>query len=237
MSAISANGKAVNPPTTRASKVDAHVADQTLALSETQKAQGVADSWRRVASGAILAIIGLVLAIVILATRYQHDVFVYQNGSHGLTFEGQAAQVVTPSQGAIEAQIGAFVKAYRNVPGLDYALDDQNVLLALQMTVDVAPQHAHQDTVAHFTDKANNPKLLGQSGTIRTVLDPVIVSPISEQTYTVSWAEEVTTVGHASRRDFHQGTVMIAPPVIPTDAAIAATNPAGVAIIQKDLHL
>lgn len=185
----------------------------------------------------MIAIAGLIVICVILATRYQHDVLVYRETTHGLTYQNEAMQTRTPSQLAIEAQLGAFVKAVRNIPGLDYALVDQNVLLALQMTADVAPQHAHQDMLAYFSNQANNPKLLGKNGEIRTVTDPVIVSPVSAQTWTVSWAEELVQPGKRLTKTFHQGTVMIADPLIPTDPQIAAINPAGVAVIQYDLHL
>ncbi|GAC1313797.1 MAG: hypothetical protein NVSMB21_25060 [Vulcanimicrobiaceae bacterium] len=233
--AISGNGVAVRAiPSPKTEDASDH---QAAALDATEKAQNAADAWRRIASGAILVALGTIVALIVLSSRFQHDVFVYRDGAKGLTYQGQAIPAVTPSQAAIEAQIGAFVKAYRNVPGIDYALVDQNVLLALQMTADVAPAHAHQDAVAYFTAKANNPKLLGAAGMVRTVLDPVIASPISAQTYTVSWAEETTTTGHAPRRVFHQGTLTIAPPIVPTDAQTAATNPAGVVVIQTDLHL
>lgn len=176
-------------------------------------------------------------ACIVLASKNQHDVLVYRDGSRGLSYQGQALQAPPPSQVAIQAQLGAYVKAVRNVPGVDYPLVDQNVTLALEMTVDSAPTHAHQDIVAYFTDKANNPKLLGAAGEVRTVLDPVIVSPISQQTYTISWAEETKLPSQKPVRVFHQGTATIQPATIPTDPQIAAINPAGVQIVQSELHI
>jgi len=222
---------------TETSKSDAYEAAQLDDLSETEKAEKRADSWRRVASGAMLAILGLIVVCVILSSKYQHDVLVYRETSHGLSYQDEAQQIRTPSQLAIEAQLGSFVKAIRNVPGVDYALVDQNVALALEMTVDVQPAHAHTDMIAYFTDKANNPKLLGAAGEVRTVLDPVIASPISANTWTLSWAEQVSKPGEKPSRSFHQGTLTIAPPTIATDPQLAAINPAGVEVVQADLHL
>jgi type IV secretory pathway TrbF-like protein len=216
---------------------DPYAAEQLADLGELQRAYRNADSWRRIASVALFAVLSLIFICALLASRYQHDVLVYREGTHGLSYENEAIQTRTPSQLAVEAQLAAFVKAIRNVPGIDYALVDQNVLLALQMTADVAPEHAHQDMVAYFLDAAHNPKSLGKDGMIRTVLDPVIASPISHQTWTISWAEEERESGQKFKRSFHQGTVMIAEPMIPTDPQVAAIDPAGVEVVQYDLHL
>ena len=217
--------------------VDPYVAVQIADLGELQRAYQNADSWRRIASVALFCVLSLIVVCVVLASRYQRDVLVYRESSHGLSYENEAIQTRTPSQIAVEAQLTAFVKAIRNVPGIDYALVDQNVLLALQMTADVAPEHAHQDMVAYFLDAAHNPKLLGRDGMVRTVLNPVIASPVSRQTWTISWAEEVRESGQKPKRTFHQGTVTIAEPMIPTDPQVAAIDPAGVEVVQYDLHL
>lgn len=216
---------------------DPYAEAQISDLGELQRAYRNADSWRRIASAAILAVLSLIVVCALLASHYQRDVLVYRESTHGLSYEDEAIQTRTPSQLAVEAQLTAFVKAIRNVPGIDYALVDQNVLLALQMTADVAPEHAHQDMVAYFLDVAHNPKLLGKDGMIRTVLDPVIASPVSSQTWTISWAEEMREPGQKPKRSFHQGTVTIAESMIPTDPQVAAINPAGVEVVQYDLHL
>lgn len=216
---------------------DPYVATQLADFGDLQRAYRNADSWRRIASVALFAVLSLIFVCALLASRYQRDVLVYREGTYGLSYENEALQTRTPSQLAIEAQLAAFVKAIRNVPGIDYALVDQNVLLALQMTADLTPEHAHQDMVAYFLDASHNPKLLGKNGMVRTVLDPVIASPISHQTWTMSWAEEVRDPGQKTKRIFHQGTVMIAEPMIPTDPQVAAIDPAGVEVVQYDLHL
>lgn len=220
-----------------ASGSDPYEAAQLEDLSAIDRARRDADSWRRVASAALLVSCGLVLACIVLASKSQHDVLVYRETSRGLSYQNEALQMRTPSQLAIEAQLASFIKAVRNVPGVDYALDDQNVGLALQMTVDASPAHANQDIRAYFLNDGNNPKKLGMAGEVRTVLEPVIASPISAQTWTVSWAEETTLAGRKPTRAFHQGTLTIAPPSIPTDPQVAVINPAGVAIEQFDLHL
>jgi type IV secretory pathway TrbF-like protein len=216
---------------------DPYAAAQIADLGELRRAYRNADSWRRIACAAIISVLSLIFVCALLASRYQRDVLVYRESTHGLSYQDEAIQTRTPSQVAIEAQLTAFVKAIRNVPGIDYALVDQNVLLALQMTVDVAPEHAHQDMVSYFLDATHNPKLLGKDGMIRTVLDPVIASPVSSRTWTISWAEEVRESGQKPKRSFHQGTVTISDPMIPTDPQIAAIDPAGVEVVQYDLHL
>lgn len=207
-------------------------------LGETQRAYRSADSWRRLASVLALSFVALSFAIVVLASKYQHDVLIFKENSHGvLSYQDEAVQRRTPSQLAIGAQLGAWIKALRDVPGLDFALVDRNVTLALSMTADVQPAHAHQELLAYFTDPTHNPKLIAKDGTVRTVLDPVIVSPISGLTYTVSWAEETTKPTAKAVRAFHQGTVTIADPVLPTDPQIAVLNPAGVIVVEQALHL
>jgi type IV secretory pathway TrbF-like protein len=217
--------------------VDAYAAAQIADFGELQRAYKNGDSWRRIASVSLFAVLSLIVVCAVLASRYQRDVLVYREGTHGLSYDDEAIQTRTPSQLAVEAQLTAFVKAVRNVPGIDYALVDQNVLLALQMTADVPPEHAHQDMVAYFIDEEHNPKLLGKDGMVRTVLDPVIASPVSPQTWTISWAEEVRESEQKPKRTFHQGTVTIAEPMIPTDPQVAAIDPAGVEVVQYDLHL
>jgi type IV secretory pathway TrbF-like protein len=216
---------------------DPYAAAQDHDFVELQRARALIDTLRRIASGEAIALVGMALAIILLASHYQHDVFVYRDDAHGLTYQGQAEQTLTPSQSAIEQQLGYFIKAVRNVPGIDYRQADQNITLALQMTIDAPPQRAHQDMLAYLSDHANNPKLLGYAGEIRTVIDPVIVSPVSAQSWTISWVEESRRVGQKATRTFHQGTVMIAPPTISTDPKIASINSAGVEVMQYDLHI
>ena len=218
------------------SPVDPYAAAQFDGLSDSERAWGVARSFRRLSSGLAISLIIALIAIIVLASKYQHDVLVFRETPRGLSYAGEPQQVLAPDQLAIEQQLGAWIKAVRNVPGLDYALVDQDVALALLMTADVSPAHAHTDILSYFRDPANNPKLLGKTET-RTVLDPVIASPISgTQSWTLTWIEETTKSGVKSRK-FREGTVMIAPPSIPTDRQTAALDAAGVVVIQDDLHI
>lgn len=234
----SPNGKAEKSSPAQSSQKNAYAEAQAADLGEAERAYRSADSWRRVASIEGLALIAMTLALVLLTTRSQHDVLVFKENSHGqLSYQDEAVQRRSPSQLAVEAQLGAYIKAIRDVPGLDLALVDRNVMLALSMTADVQPARAHGDLLAYFTDPANNPKLIAHDGTVRTVLDPVIVSPISNLTYTVSWGEETRKPSGKPTRVFHQGTVTIADPVLPTDPQVAALNPAGVIVVEQALHL
>ncbi|MGH7709509.1 MAG: VirB8/TrbF family protein [Vulcanimicrobiaceae bacterium] len=218
---------------------DPYVGAQVEALADTERAWAVARSFRRLASGLALAVLIALVSNVVLASKYQHDVLVFRETNHGLSYAGEAQQSLAPDELAIEQQLGAFVRALRDVPGLDYALVDRDVSLALLMTADVTPYHAHQDVMTYFRDPANNPKLLGKMET-RAVLDPVIASPITgTRTWTVSWVEEtVSRQGQGKKsRKLYQGTVTIAPPSIPTDRQTASLDAAGVVVVQYDLHL
>jgi type IV secretory pathway TrbF-like protein len=235
---ISPNGRSQKKLPTLNGQQNPYSEAQAADLGEAERAYRSADSWRRVASIEGLALIAMTLALVLLTTRSQHDVFVFKENSHGqLSYQDEAVQRRSPSQLAVEAQLGAYIKAIRDVPGLDLALVDRNVTLALSMTADVQPARAHQDLLAYFTDPTNNPKLISRDGTVRAVLDPVIVSPISNLTYTVSWGEETRKPSGKPSREFHQGTVTIADPVLPTDPQVAAINPAGVIVVEQALHL
>jgi len=219
------------------SEADPYEKAQLADLEDLEKSERDADSWRRVASVEAIAVVGMVGLCLLLGSHSQHDVLVYREGVTGLSYQNEAIQTRTPSQLAVEAQLVSFVKAVRSVPGIAYALVDQNVELALQMTADSAPAHAHQDMIAYFTDPTDNPKTLGKNGEVRTVLDPVIASPVNPHSWVVIWGEEDRLQGQRPHRSMHQGTITIADPVIPTDPQVASIDPAGVEVIQYDLHL
>jgi type IV secretory pathway TrbF-like protein len=218
---------------------DAYAAAQFRDVDESQRDRKAATSWRRLASGLVLGYVVLGGALWSLATRPPTAAVVYRETSRGLSYEGEAQQNLAPDELAIEAQLGAYVKAYRDVPGPDYALINRDVDLVLQTTADDPQAHVHAraDALAYFNAAETNPKILGNDET-RTVLDPVIASPIpTTNTWMLTWAEETDKNGVKSRK-LYSGSVTIAPnPHIPTDRQKAALNPAGILIIVSALHV
>lgn len=230
---------ATNGAATVAPAEEAYAAAQRAGIVAEDRTEREKESWRRVATIEALALALLLVAVVVLAFKQQHDVLVYhETNQTGLSYSGEAQQSLTPDNLAIEGQLGAFVKAVRDIPGMDFALVDRNVALALLMTADTSPAHAHTDMLNYFRDDANNPKKLwNEQQLTRTVLDPVIASPIGNtRSWNLTWAEETNAHGVKTRK-LYAGTVTIAEPRIPTDRQKAELDPAGVVIVQYELHI
>jgi hypothetical protein len=82
-----------------------------------------ARTWRRAFSGAGVALLLALASNVVLAEKYQHDVFVFERTPQGLVAAGPAAEESTPQQFDIQAQLGAWIRAYKDVPGDDKMVD------------------------------------------------------------------------------------------------------------------
>lgn len=106
------------------------------------------------------------------------------------------------------------------------------------MTQNVQPSgHAHDDVEAFY--RANNPKTLARSET-RSVLNdrdhPITVQRIGQSnTFFVRWIEKTHDFQRGDSYSDHSGSVVIAPPFIPTDQTMLRFNPAGVVITQFGL--
>ena len=148
-----------------------------------------AATWRRFASGSmVVALVALIVA-AILANKYEHDVFVFRETQNGLSYSGQAAQELTPSNFAIGAQLGAWVRAYRDVPG-DDATVDNNVILLEASTADYGQDHALSDLKADLS--ANNPKALRKDFTRTVRLNVNALHQPGTNTWNMMWIEDVT---------------------------------------------
>jgi type IV secretory pathway TrbF-like protein len=202
---------------------------RTLELSIAAGIRREAASWRR----ATFVSIGLnalaVLAVLITATRTQHDVLVYRDDGRGLHMMSEAIDTRTPTRIQIEAQIAHWLRALRDVPGGgDYAAVDRDIHDVLAGTQ--ANSHALQSLRTFYTDQ--NPKVL--SATMSRTVHDVAVTSYTANTYAVQWAE---TLRFGSRTNNHaySGSVTIAPARIPDDPALGLLNPAGVYITDYDL--
>lgn len=179
----------------------------------------------------------LTVVVIVLAFKNQHDVLVFRDTKSGLAYAGEPQQSLTPDEAEIEGQLASWLKACRDVPGIDYALVDRNYNLCTGMMADVPPVNAYTRMVSFLNEDTNNPKKVGKD-TIRTVLDPVIASPIpGTRTWTLVWVEETEKNGVKQPRKWQQGTVTIADPRITTDRTKAAEGLTGVTVIQANLHV
>lgn len=192
-------------------------------------------TWRRIASGALVATLLALVVCVVLANRYQHDVFVYRDTPRGLTYEGQAAEELTPSNFDIASQLGRWVQAYRSVPGDDAAVD-ANVLLLEASTADFANDHTLSDLKSWL--RSNNPKLERKDFTRSIRPDVDALHQPGTNTWNMTWIEDVTLKnGVQQTPTIHHGVIVILPdPRLPTDNEHVNVNPAGVTVVHAELH-
>jgi type IV secretory pathway TrbF-like protein len=227
------NGSAVLAPPAIAGTLEE--AAQRADYAENGRKAIDAATWRRFASAAmVLAFLALV-AVVILANRYTHDVFVFERTPHGLVHNGEAAEELTPTNFDIASQLGYWVRAKRDVPGDDLMVD-RNVELLEATTADAGSDHALSDLKSELS--ANNPKIERRDYT-RTV-DPNVdaLHQPGTNTWNLSWIEYLTPRnGGQPKLSLHHGYVVILPdPRLPTDNDHVNLNPAGVTVVQYELH-
>jgi type IV secretory pathway TrbF-like protein len=219
----------------------AHVASQEdeaaqkADYTEKERKRIEAVSWRRFASAGMIANIILAIAVVVLAQKYQHDVVVFRETPHGFSYAGQASEELTPSNFAIASQLGEFVRAYRDVPGDDLQVN-RNVERLLIMTADSPPYHALSDMRAHFQQEENNPKVLRKDFTRTVRLNVDALHDPGTNTWRMTWIEDMTKNGNVTT-SIHEGALTIAPqPRLPTDQQVASADPAGIVVVQDELH-
>ena len=228
----STNGSAtVEPPT------DPNEAAQRADYTETSRKRVEAVAWRRAFSGSAIVNILQAVGIITLASHYMHDVFVYrETPGQGISYVGQAAQELTPSNNSIAHALGEFVACRRNVPGDDAAVDSCVNMLEI-MTADVAPFHAHSDLLADYGKEENNPKFERKFFTraVRRFDTDEIHTP-GTNTWQIQWIEDTTKDGKTTP-SIHNGEITIAPnPRLPTDQQAVNADPTGVQVVQYDLH-
>jgi type IV secretory pathway TrbF-like protein len=220
---------------TKSTPEDAHEAAQRVDYVRKERASIDAATWRRFASGAmVLALLAVVVA-AILANKYTHEVFVFRETKNGLSYAGQASQELSPSNFAIGAQLGAWVRAYRNVPG-DDATVDNNVILLEASTADYGQEHALSDLKAYLS--ANNPKVLRKDFTRTVRLNVDALHQPGANTWNVTWIEDVTKKnGVQQPPTIHTGALVILPDLrLPTDQEHVSADPAGVTVVHYEIH-
>lgn len=225
------NGK----PTAEEAPVDGYVAAQRADYAENERKAIDARTWRRAFSGAGVALLLSLTGNVVLANRYTHDVFVYDRTPQGLVAAGPAAEELTPQQFDIQAQLGAWIRAYRDVPG-DDKMVDRNIRLLEATTADFGADHALSDLKTWQSQ--NNPKLERKDFT-RTV-DPTVdaLHQPGTDTWNLSWIEYVTNRnGTQQMPTLHHGVVVLLPnPRLPVDNPGVNLNPAGVTVVHYELR-
>jgi type IV secretory pathway TrbF-like protein len=209
---------------------------QRADYSENSRKRIEAVSWRRAFAGVSIIAILLAISNIVQASKYHTDVLVFRETAQGISFSGQAAQELTPSNNAIASALGQFVACRRGVPG-DDAQVDQCVNMLEVMTADIAPYHAHSDLLSDLSKDENNPKFERKSFT-RSVrrLDTDEIHTPGTNTWQIQWIEDLTKDGKTTA-SLHNGEITIAPnPHLPTDQQSVNADPAGVVVVQYDLH-
>ncbi len=231
----SANGAATTIPPLAAEPSADEVA-QRADYSENSRKRIDAVAWRRAFAGVSIVAILLAISNIVQASKYHTDVLVFRETAQGISFAGQAAQELTPSNNAIASALGQFVACRRGVPG-DDAQVDQCVNMLELMTGDAPPYHAHSDLLSDLSKDENNPKFERKSFT-RSVrrLDTDEIHTPGTNTWQIQWIEDLTKDGKTTA-SLHNGEITIAPnPHIPTDQQSVNADPAGVVVVQYDLH-
>ena len=219
-------------PAPPAAATDVYRRAQLHELTETDRAWRAADSWRRVASGALCTAVLAVLLAVVLAGKSQHDVVVYRESPHGLALMSEGVQTRTPLESSVEHQLSLWVSDVRDVPGTDVELARRNAHNALVMTQKESP--ANQKLVVQFRSP-ENPADLGAK--LKRTVEGVVASPVSgTRSYMLGWVEVVEPQGKPAETWRCSGSAAIAPPSIPTDVELAAVDPAGVFVEDYALH-
>jgi type IV secretory pathway TrbF-like protein len=232
LSTSNGTATAVKPEAAFAPDESAQRAD----YSEQSRKRVDAIAWRRAFAGVSIVAILLAISNIVQASKYHTDVLVFRETTQGISFAGQAAQELTPSNNAIASALGQFVACRRGVPG-DDAQVDQCVNMLEMMTGDSGPYHAHSDLLSDLSKDENNPKFERKTFT-RSVrrLDTDEIHTPGTNTWQIQWIEDLTKDGKTTA-SLHNGEITIAPnPHIPTDQQSVNADPAGVVVVQYDLH-
>jgi type IV secretory pathway TrbF-like protein len=212
---------------------DPYRAAQLAEAMESERAWRAADSWRRIASGCICALIVALLVVLVLAGKSQHDVIVYRETPRGIALMSEGVQTRTPLQSSVEHQLGLWLEDVRDVPGGDVELARRNAHNALVMTA--KDSTANQKLVTLFRSP-ENPVDLGTTMTRTVEGDPVASPVVGTQSYLVGWMELSLPQREAAQLWRCSGSIAIAPPSLPTDVELAAIDPAGVFVEDYELH-
>jgi type IV secretory pathway TrbF-like protein len=210
--------------------------EQRADYTENARKRIEAVSWRRAFAGVSIVAILLAISNIVQASKYHTDVLVFRETPHGISYAGQAAQELTPSNNATASALGEFVACRRGVPGDDAAVDTCVNMLEIT-TADQAPFHAHSDLLADLAKEENNPKFQRKQFT-RAVrrLDTVETHIPNTNSWQIQWIEDTTRDGKVTS-SLHNGEITIAPnPRLPTDQQSVNADPSGIVVVEYDLH-
>lgn len=208
-------------------------ADQTRERDRT-------DLFRRQNTIQYAIIAALSLAVVVLACTHKVEVKVVYDQAGRLVNGGTAADIVVPSDANIGHALADYVTCIREVTNDDTRLDECHQLTLDIMTQNVPPNgHAHDDLDAYY--RKNNPKWLAHNETRMVVNDrdhPVVVQRVgNSNTFFIRWIEKVHDFQHGDSYSDHTGSVVIAPPFVPTDNTMLQFDPSGVIVTQLGLNV
>jgi type IV secretory pathway TrbF-like protein len=187
---------------------------------------------------ALLALCGLLgLSNVVGWFRHSTEVkLVYVDG-HGRSRDGGSADdIVNPTPAMVASSLKYYVTCLKTVSTDDVALDQCKSDVEDYMTQNLNPAHARDDVDAFY--HAHNPKDLARTETLSVLDDlehPLRVTRLgNSNTYFLQWWERLRE-SRGVTITYHSGSVVIAPPFVPTDDDMRHHNSDGVVVTQNEL--
>lgn len=227
--AIEGKVNKVNPYT------DARVVDVSDLAREIRHGTG----WRRGFFGSIGVIFGLIVILVILASKDHTEGVLYKEDRSGdIALVGMMAHERTPTPLAVKNELTSWITAVRDVETKNAGAANDNASLVLAMIATGTPAEAAYRAFL----VAQSPVRLANAGWHRRVpVGDVEVDRIGDSglTYRIAWKEYEGQGNADLPSDLHQysGTVTLAqPPEVPNDPGLGQYNPAGVYISSFDFN-
>ncbi len=231
----SINGHAAEPS---AEGADPYVAARDYSLDEAARERTTARSWRRVASTSLVLSLGLVANNVVTTAKLRgpaEALVLTQDDRGAMRLLGRAGEAPVPSDIALQAGVRTWLEDVRSIPGIDYALAQEQKRIVLAMTDANGPVRTEVDTCTANAAKLGKYEIRAVSSVDVTPLPVSAGAPA--RTYIVRWAEQTTKTADVTTAQ-HSGQVTIANnAAIPTDPQVAVLNPAGVYVEQKALDV
>ncbi len=213
---------------------DPYEAAQIHALDEVARERAAGRTWRRVACGA-LAVAALVAAdnfSLQQKLRGPAQSLVYSDTGHGYEARGVASDVNIPSDIALQAGVQSWLEDCRSIPGIDYALAQQQQDACLAMT----DRNAPIASTLNANYSSNDPRKLGKYEVRAISVDEV--TPLatsagaSTRSYIVRWKEQTTTSAGVTSTSYSGQVTVAANAPIPGEIQAARLNPNGVYVEQ-----
>jgi type IV secretory pathway TrbF-like protein len=213
---------------------DPYEAAQIHALDEVARERAASRTWRRVACGAlaVAALVGADNFSLQQKLRGPAASLVYADTGHGYEARGVASDANVPSDIALQAGVQSWVEDCRSIPGIDYALAQQQHDACLAMT-DI---HAPIASTLSANYSSNDPRKLGKYEVRSVNVDEV--TPLSTsagastRSYLIRWREQTTTAAGVTSQSYSGQVTVAANAPIPGEIAAARLNPNGVYVEQ-----